>query len=35
MFNNVVPKEMGYIIELLNKRSLRDIIGKIYKNAHS
>ena len=31
MFNNVVPKEMGYINELLTKRSLRDIIGKIYK----
>jgi DNA-directed RNA polymerase subunit beta' len=31
LFNQVVPKEMGYINELLTKKSLRDIIGKIVK----
>jgi DNA-directed RNA polymerase subunit beta' len=31
LFNNVVPIEMGYINELLTKKSLRDIIGKVYK----
>ncbi len=31
IFNNVVPKEMGYINELLTKKSLRDIIGNVYK----
>ncbi|HON19084.1 MAG TPA: DNA-directed RNA polymerase subunit beta' [Salinivirgaceae bacterium] len=31
LFNKVVPKEMGYINELLTKKSLRDIIGNIYK----
>lgn len=31
IFNNVVPYEMGYINELLTKKSLRDIIGKVYK----
>ncbi|YBU89085.1 MAG: DNA-directed RNA polymerase subunit beta' [Candidatus Walczuchella monophlebidarum] len=29
LFNQVVPKKVGYINELLTKRSLRDIIGKI------
>jgi DNA-directed RNA polymerase subunit beta' len=31
LFNQFVPKEMGYINELLTKKSLRDIIGKILK----
>ncbi|MFO8129644.1 MAG: DNA-directed RNA polymerase subunit beta' [Bacteroidales bacterium] len=31
LFNQVVPKEYGYINELLTKKSLRDIIGKILK----
>ena len=31
MFNQVVPKEVGYINELLTKKSLRDIIGHIVK----
>lgn len=31
LFNEVVPKEAGYINELLTKKALRDIIGKIYK----
>lgn len=29
LFNQVVPKEVGYINELLTKKSLRDIIGRI------
>ena len=29
LFNEVVPKEAGYINEVLTKKSLRDIIGKI------
>lgn len=29
LFNEVVPKEVGYINELLTKKSLRDIIGRI------
>jgi len=29
MFNEVVPKEVGYINELLTKKSLRDIIGRV------
>lgn len=32
MFNQVVPMEMGYINELLTKKSLRDIIGEVVKN---
>ncbi len=32
MFNTVVPKEVGYINELLTKKSLRDIIGEVLKN---
>ncbi|NOQ91827.1 MAG: DNA-directed RNA polymerase subunit beta', partial [Flavobacteriaceae bacterium] len=31
LFNEVVPKEAGYINEVLTKRSLRDIIGNILK----
>ncbi len=31
MFNQVVPQEVGYINELLTKKSLRDIIGDIMK----
>ena len=31
MFNQFVPNEVGYINEVLTKKSLRDIIGNIYK----
>src|SRR4051812_45742316 len=31
IFNQVVPREVGYINELLTKKSLRDIIGVIMK----
>jgi DNA-directed RNA polymerase subunit beta' len=31
LFNQVVPAEVGYINELLTKKSLRDIIGNILK----
>lgn len=31
IFNQFVPKEMGFINELLTKKSLRDIIGKVLK----
>jgi DNA-directed RNA polymerase subunit beta' len=31
LFNEVVPKEVGYINEVLTKKSLRDIIGDIVK----
>ncbi len=31
LFNQVVPEEVGYINELLTKKSLRDIIGTIVK----
>ncbi len=31
MFNQFVPKEYGYINELLTKKALRDIIGEILK----
>ena len=31
IFNQVVPHEVGYINELLTKKSLRDIIGMIVK----
>ncbi|MBO7227054.1 MAG: DNA-directed RNA polymerase subunit beta' [Bacteroidales bacterium] len=31
LFNQVVPKEYGYINEVLGKKSLRDIIGNIFK----
>ena len=33
IFNQVVPEEVGYINELLTKKSLRDIIGDILKIA--
>ncbi len=32
IFNEVVPKSYGYINQLLTKKSLRDIIGDIFKN---
>jgi DNA-directed RNA polymerase subunit beta' len=31
LFNDVVPHEVGYINELLTKKSLRDIIGRVMK----
>ncbi len=31
LFNQVVPKEVGYINELLTKKALRDIIGVVLK----
>ncbi len=31
LFNEVVPDEVGYINELLTKKSLRDIIGRVMK----
>ena len=31
MFNDVVPYEVGFINEVLTKKSLRDIIGKVLK----
>ncbi len=31
LFNEVVPKEVGYINEVLTKKSLRDIIAKVLK----
>lgn len=31
LFNEVVPEQVGYINELLTKKSLRDIIGRILK----
>ena len=31
LFNQIVPEEAGYINELLTKKSLRDIIGKVLK----
>jgi len=33
IFNQVVPAEVGYINELLTKKSLRDIIGKVMKES--
>jgi DNA-directed RNA polymerase subunit beta' len=33
LFNQVVPYEVGYINELLTKKSLRDIIGRVLKMA--
>ena len=32
MFNSVVPTEVGYINELLTKKSLREIISEVLKN---
>ena len=31
LFNQVVPEEIGYVNELLTKKSLRDIIGEVVK----
>ena len=31
LFNEVVPEEAGYINEVLNKKSLRDIIGEVLR----
>ncbi|WP_353184858.1 DNA-directed RNA polymerase subunit beta' [Parapedobacter lycopersici] len=31
LFNQVVPEEIGYVNELLTKKSLRDIIGSVVK----
>ncbi len=33
LFNEVVPKEVGYINEILTKKSLRDIISRVLKIA--
>ena len=33
MFNQVVPKDVGYLNEVLTKRSLRDIIGLVMKKS--
>ncbi len=33
LFNEFVPEEVGFINELLTKKSLRDIIGKVMKKA--
>ncbi|MBO7610203.1 MAG: DNA-directed RNA polymerase subunit beta' [Muribaculaceae bacterium] len=32
MFNNCVPHELGYVNELISKKSLRDIITKVIRN---
>jgi len=32
LFNQVVPEEIGYVNELLTKKSLRDIIGSVVKS---
>ncbi|SEN89399.1 DNA-directed RNA polymerase subunit beta' [bacterium A37T11] len=32
LFNQMVPEEVGYINELLTKKSLRDVIGEVVKN---
>ncbi|WP_433896195.1 DNA-directed RNA polymerase subunit beta' [Sphingobacterium mizutaii] len=32
IFNQIVPEEVGYINELLTKKSLRNVIGEIVKN---
>src|SRR3546814_21172207 len=31
LFNDVVPQEVGFINQLLTKKSLRDIIGEVVK----
>ena len=33
IFNEMVPEEAGYINEVLTKKSLRDIIGRVLKIA--
>lgn len=35
MFNIVVPKGVGFINELLTKKSLRDIIGSVLKKSRN
>jgi DNA-directed RNA polymerase subunit beta' len=35
IFNQMVPEEVGYINEVLTKKSLRDIIGNVLKKAGS
>lgn len=32
LFNNVVPKEVGFVNQVLTKKALRDIIGEIIKS---
>ena len=32
MFNNCVPRELGYVNELISKKSLRDIITKVIRH---
>ena len=32
LFNQYVPKEIGYVNEIISKKSLRTIIGKVIKN---
>ena len=32
LFNQYVPKEIGYVNEIISKKSLRNIIGKVIKN---
>jgi DNA-directed RNA polymerase subunit beta' len=34
LFNEVVPTQYGFINQLLTKKSLRDIIGDVYKNTN-
>jgi DNA-directed RNA polymerase subunit beta' len=34
LFNQVVPKEYGFINQLLTKKSLRDIIGDVFKKTN-
>lgn len=34
LFNEIVPKETGYVNEVLNKKALRDIIGKVLKTTN-
>ena len=31
LVNQYVPQEVGYVNEILSKKSLRDIIGKVIK----
>jgi DNA-directed RNA polymerase subunit beta' len=33
LFNEVVPREVGYLNDVLTKKSLRDIIGKVLKKS--
>jgi DNA-directed RNA polymerase subunit beta' len=34
IFNQYVPTQLGYINEILTKKSLRDIIGKVFRILH-